>query len=217
MLSFHNIIGYFIVISVIIGIFATMANEQYTEDLEIAQKLIERDSETTEHFFFEECSGIFYFIISHFYSEVNDWEEKRLELINQFYLYVIETSALKGYRGDSKLKTYLRQVAYYYFERQVEKEKRRKIAETKFYEQEQLERMLEVERKSIKSNVRQGIAKMKDERNAFILQKMFVEGFTKEEIMLELDVKGSHFDVLKGRAKKEFTINYLELKNKEDE
>ena len=194
-----------------------MAKEQYTEDLAIAQKLIEHDSKTTEHFFFEECSSIFYYIISHFYSEVNDWEEKRLELINQFYLYVIETSALKGYRGDSKLKTYLRQVAYYYFERQVEKEKRRKIAETKFYEQEQLERMLEVERKSIKSNVRQGIAKMKDERNAFILQKMFVEGFTKEEIMLELDVKGSHFDVLKGRAKKEFTINYLELKEKDNE
>ena len=194
-----------------------MVKEQYTEDLEIAQKLIERDSETTEHFFFKECSGVFYYIISHFYSEVNDWEEKRLELINQFYLYIIDTNALKRYRGDSKLKTYLRQVAYYYFERQVEKEKHRIIAETKFYEQEQLERMLEVERKSIKSNVRQGIAKMKDERNAFILQKMFVEGFTKEEIMLELDVKGSHFDVLKGRAKKEFTVYYLELKNEGDE
>ncbi len=205
------------VISVIFGNFATMAKEQYTEDLAIAQKLIERDSKTTEHFFFEECSGLFYFIISHFYSEVNDWEEKRLELINQFYLYVIKTNALKRYRGDSKLKTYLRQVAYYYFERQVEKDEHRKIAETKFYEQEQLDRMLEDERKSIKSNVRQGIAKMKGKRNAFILQKMFVEDFTKGEIMLELDVKGSHFDVLKGRAIEEFTIYYLELKNEENE
>jgi len=194
-----------------------MATEQYTEDLAIAQKLLERDSKTTEQFFFEECSGIFYFIISHFYSEENNWEEKKMELINQFYLYVIDTNALKGYRGDSKLKTYLRQVAFNYFGRQVEKEEKRKIAETKFYEQEQLERMLEDERKNIKSNVRQGIAKMKDERNAFILQKMFVEDFTKGEIMLELDVKGSHFDVLKGRAKEEFTIYYLELKNEKNE
>jgi hypothetical protein len=77
--------------------------------------------------------------------------------------------------------------------------------------------MLEDERKNIKSNVRRGIAKMKDERNAFILQKMFVEDFTKGEIMLELDVKGSHFDVLKGRAKEEFTIYYLELKNEKNE
>lgn len=194
-----------------------MAIEQYTEDLAVAQKLLERDSKTTEQFFFEECSGIFYFIISHFYSEVNDWEEKRMELINQLYLYVINTNALNSYRGDCKLKTYLRQVAYFYFERQIEKEKKRKIAETKFYEQEQLERMLEDERKSIKSKVRQGIGKMKNERNAFILQKMFIEGCTKEEIMLELDVKGSHFDVLKGRAKKEFTICYLELKDEENE
>jgi hypothetical protein len=217
MLVFHNISGSFLVISVIFGNFAAMAKEQYTEDLAIAQKLIDRDSKTTEHFFFEECSGIFYFIISHFFSEVNDWEEKRLELINQFYLYVIKSNALKRYRGDSKLKTYLRQVAYYYFKRLVEKEEQRKEAETKFYEQEQLDRMLEDERKSIKSNVRQGIAKMKDERNAFILQKMFVEDFTKGEIMLELDVNGSHFDVLKGRAKKEFTIYYLKLKDEENE
>jgi hypothetical protein len=46
---------------------------------------------------------------------------------------------------------------------------------------------------------------------------MFVEDFTKGEIMLELDVKGSHFDVLKGRAKEEFTIYYLELKNEKNE
>ena len=204
-------------ISLFSRIFAPMVKEQYTEDLAIAQNLIERDSKTTEHFFFEECSGIFNYIISHFYSEVCDWEEKRMELINQFYLHVMDTNALKNYRGESSLKTYLRQVAYYYFERQVEKEKQRKIAETKFCEQEQLERLLKDERKNIKSNVRQGIAKMKDERNAFILQKMFVEDFTKGEIMLELDVNGSHFDVLKGRAKKEFTIYYLKLKDEENE
>ena len=217
MLEFHNLSGSSLAISLIFCIFAVMKKERYTEDLDIAQKLIERDSKTTEQFFFEECSGIFYFIISHFYSEVNDWEEKKAELIGQFYLYVMETNALKNYRGESSLKTYLRQVAYHYFERQVEKDEHRKIAETKFYEQEQLNRMLESERKNIKHDVRQGIAKMKDERNAFILQKMFVEDFTKGEIIYELDVNGSHFDVLKGRAKKEFTICYLELKNEENE
>lgn len=213
MLAFPKISDSFLVISVIYRIFAPMAKEQYTEDLEIAQKLIECDSKTTEQFFFDECSGIFNFIISHFYSEVNNWEEKKVELTNQFYLYVMETNALKNYRGESSLKTYLRQVAYHYFERQVEKDEHRKIAETKFYEQEQLNRMIEGERKNIKNNVRQGIAKMKDERNAFILQKMFIEDFTKGEIMYELDVNGSHFDVLKGRAKKEFTICYFELKD----
>jgi len=194
-----------------------MANEQYTEDLIIAQKLIERDSQTTNKFFWEECSGMFYYIISHFFPETTDWEDKKEELIDEFYLYIMEELVLQKYKGNSKLKTYLRQVAYYYFERQVEKEEHRKIAETKFYEQEQLDRLLEDERKNIKSNVRQGIAKMKDERNAFILQKMFLEDFTKGEIMLELDVKGSHFDVLKGRAKEEFTVYYLQLKDKEDE
>ena len=194
-----------------------MANEQYTEDLIIAQKLIERDSQTTNKFFWEECSGMFYYIISHFFPETTVWEDKKEELIDEFYLYIMEELVLQKYKGNSKLKTYLRQVAYYYFERQVEKEEHRKIAETKFYEQEQLDRLLEDERKNIKSNVRQGIAKMKDERNAFILQKMFLEDFTKGEIMLELDVKGSHFDVLKGRAKEEFTVYYLQLKDKEDE
>ena len=191
-----------------------MAMKQYFEDLETALKLVERDPIITEEFFFKECSSIFYYIISYFYSEENDWEEKKKELINQFYLYVMETKALQGYRGEGRLKTYLRQVAYNYFERQVEKDLHRKIAEAKFYSQEQLEVMLATERESLKSNVRKGIAKMKDERNAFIIQKMFVDDFSKGEIMYELDVeKGSHFDVLKNRAKKEFARCYLELKN----
>ena len=191
-----------------------MAKKQSFEDLETALKLVERDPIITEEFFFKECSGIFYYIISYFYSEENDWEAKKKELINQFYLYVMETKALHNYRGESSLKTYLRQVAYNYFKRLADKDQHRKIAEAKFFSQEQLEVMLATERESLKSNVRKGIAKMKDERNAFIIQKMFVDDFTKGEIMFELDVeKGSHFDVLKNRAKKEFARCYLELKN----
>jgi DNA-directed RNA polymerase specialized sigma24 family protein len=126
----------------------------------------------------------------------------------------METKALHNYRGESSLKTYLREVAYNYFKRLADKDQHRKIAEAKFFSQEQLEVMLATERESLKSNVRKGIAKMKDERNAFIIQKMFVDDFTKGEIMFELDVeKGSHFDVLKNRAKKEFARCYLELKN----
>ena len=166
----------------------------------IAQKLIGRDPQTTEEFYREGCARMFSYIIKHLYPNGSNME--REEMINDFYCYLMEENAavLRRFRGESKLTTFIRQVAYNYFRRKKDNERKRRIVEDKYVEQETFDRLCKEMKKTAKDEVNKTLEKMSDKRSSYLIRRLYLDEYPASSVAQELDVPITTFYVLKQRA-----------------
>lgn len=93
-----------------------MGTKVFTEDLEIAQALINRDEKVTRDFFFRQCYPLFKSIYDHYYTDC----ESCLEFINEMYYVLIipgkitKRSKIESYRGESTLTNWLKSICIRY-------------------------------------------------------------------------------------------------------
>lgn len=88
-------------------------NVQYTEDLDIAERLINGDQKATRSFFFDECRGMLTLVIS----KVFDYPVEYDELVSALYIHVMENDAyrLRQFAGRSSIYLWLRTTATRFF------------------------------------------------------------------------------------------------------
>jgi RNA polymerase sigma factor (sigma-70 family) len=119
---------------------------KYTEDLEIAQKLIERDEKITRHFFYIECYPLFKAIHQNYFTDTvkvsrntirvhiaseNDkaCNEGVIEFINEIYIHILKRSPktgkcqLENYKGESSLASWLKTVCLFYCYKKYKRKK----------------------------------------------------------------------------------------------
>lgn len=181
------------------------------DQLTIVQKLIDRNPQMTQKFFWEGCKGIFCHVISHLYSDQWNLEERMPEMINEFYLYLMENDAreLRKFQGKSKLTSYLGTVAYRFFKRKHDISQTIEFSESSV---EELNQLPDETPNTIKSDIYETLDRMSDKRSAELLRKLF-DGCPTASIAQELGVSMATFYVLKQRAIKKIKVEYLQLRN----
>ena len=184
------------------------------DELAIAQKLIERDPQTTEKFYLEGCAGMLSYIMKHLYPNGANVEME--EVINDLYLYLMKEDAavLRRFRGESKLTTFIRQVAKNYFKRKKDNESKRRIAEDKYVEQEAFDRLCEEIKKTTKDEINKTLERMSDKRSSYLIRRLYLDGYPAASVAQELDVPIETFYVLRQRASIKFKAEYLQIRNK---
>lgn len=184
------------------------------DELAIAQKLIDRDPQTTEKFYREGCAGMLSYIMKHLYPNGANVEME--EVINDLYLYLMKEDAavLRRFRGESKLTTFIRQVAKNYFKRKKDNESKRRIAEDKYVEQEAFDRLCEKIKKITKDEINKTLERMSNKRSSYLIRRLYLDGYPASSVAQELDVPIETFYVLRQRASIKFKAEYLQIRNK---
>lgn len=98
----------------------------YSQDLEIAKAIINRDEVITRKYFYNRCYPLFKSIYDNYQTDCMSC----LEFINEIYILVLSPSKktgkcqLENYRGESTLTTWLKTVCIYYCYKKFEKKKK---------------------------------------------------------------------------------------------
>lgn len=88
----------------------------YTEDLQIAKSLINRDEKVTRNYYYKECYPLFKSIYDNFYTDCKCCTE----FMNEIYIVVLAPSKTTGkcqmenFRGESTLRTWLKTTCLFY-------------------------------------------------------------------------------------------------------
>ena len=183
--------------------------------LTIVQKLIERDPQMTQRFFWEGCKGIFCHVISHLYSGQWNLEERMPEMINEFYLYLMENDAheLRKFHGKSKLTSYLGIVAYRFFKRKKAYDISQTIEFSESFEEE-LYQLSDETPNTVESDLCEVLGRMSDKRSSYLLRRLYLDGYPAAFVAQELGVPIATFYVLRQRAAIKFKVEYFKLRNK---
>jgi RNA polymerase sigma factor (sigma-70 family) len=110
----------------------------YSDDLQIAKALINRDEMITRKYFYKQCYPLFKSIYENYLTDC----ESCFEFINEIYLLVLSPSRktgkcqLENYRGESTLATWLKTVCIYYCYKKFEKKKQMPICQDLPYSSE---------------------------------------------------------------------------------
>lgn len=94
----------------------------YTEDLQIAQALIQRDNTVTRKYFYQHCFPLFKSIYDNYYTDCTDYKE----FIDEIYIVVLTPSKATGrcqmenFRGESTLASWIKTACLYYCYKQFE-------------------------------------------------------------------------------------------------
>lgn len=88
----------------------------YQEDLQIAKFLIQRDSNVTRKYFYQQCYPLFKSIFDNYYTDCQNCKE----FIDEIYILVLAPSKITGkcqmenYRGESTLTSWIKTSCLYY-------------------------------------------------------------------------------------------------------
>lgn len=92
----------------------------YTDDLQIAKSLINRDEMVTRKYFYQQCYPLFKSIFDNYYTDCENCKE----FIDEIYLLVLSPSKTTGkcqmenFKGESTLTSWLKATCLYYCYRQ---------------------------------------------------------------------------------------------------
>ena len=102
----------------------------YTEDLQIAKSLIERDETVTRRYYYEQCYPLFKSVYDNYYTDCKCCKE----FMDEIYILVIAPGKsgkcqLENFRGESTLTRWLKTVCIYYCCHKYELKKRMPLYE----------------------------------------------------------------------------------------
>lgn len=173
-------------------------------DKEIIQGLINKDNRITQEFFFKRCKPLFQNIINRIFDNIAEYDE----LVNELYLYLMENDAakLKSFQYRSSLFHWLKILASRFFIRRknqvtmIENESQKALLDKKdsiinevYYDNNDL------------ADVKRLLDDMPNQRYAFVIQRLIIDGVPPEELALEMGIKTSNIYNIKQRAIKQLT------------
>lgn len=88
----------------------------YTDDLQIAKSLIDRDEQVTRKYFYQQCYPLFKSIFDNYYTDCENCKE----FIDEIYLLVLSPSKTTGkcqmenFKGESTLASWLKTICLYF-------------------------------------------------------------------------------------------------------
>lgn len=103
----------------------------YTEDLQIAQALIQRDNTVTRKYFYQHCFPLFKSIYDNYYTDCTDYKE----FIDEIYIVVLTPSKATGrcqmenFRGESTLTSWIKTACLFYCYKKYELKQRMPVCE----------------------------------------------------------------------------------------
>ena len=103
----------------------------YTEDLQIAQALIQRDNTITRKYFYHHCFPLFKSIYDNYYTDCTDYKE----FIDEIYIVVLTPSKATGrcqmenFRGESTLASWIKTACLFYCYKKYELKQRMPVYE----------------------------------------------------------------------------------------
>lgn len=102
----------------------------YTEDLQIARAIINRDEKTTRDYFYVQCYPLFKSIYDNYYTDCTCCKE----FMDEIYIVVIAPNKaghcqMENFKGESTLTSWLKTVCLYYCYHKFELKKRMPIYE----------------------------------------------------------------------------------------
>lgn len=103
----------------------------YTEDLQIAKSLINRDEKVTRDYYYKDCYPLFKSIYDNYYTDCTCCKE----FMDEIYIVVLAPSKITGkcqmenFKGESTLKAWLKTAGLYYCYNKYELKKRMPIYE----------------------------------------------------------------------------------------
>lgn len=176
-------------------------------DREIVEGLIARDEKITRLFFFVKCRPLFYSVIAHFFSYPVDYDE----LVNELYVNIMANDAqgLRSFSYQSSLCQWLKRVAYNYFSHKC---KRERFIEDKSREEEKDEEQrleygllhrevaVEVDTHIAVMDIKALLSNMKNERNRYVLEKLFIEAYDYDELAKMMGISKANLYNIRKRA-----------------
>lgn len=103
----------------------------YTEDLQIAKSLINRDERVTRDYYYKECYPLFKSIYDNYYTDCKCCKE----FMDEIYIVVLAPSKITGkcqmenFRGESTLRSWLKTACLYYCYNKYELKQRMPVYE----------------------------------------------------------------------------------------
>ena len=188
-------------------------------DREIVEGLIARDEKITRLFFFVKCRPLFYSVIAHFFSYPVDYDE----LVNELYVNIMANDAqgLRSFSYQSSLCQWLKRVAYNYFSHKSKRERfvgDKSGEEEKYEEQGQeygllhCEVAVEVDTHIAVMDLKALLLNMKNERNRYVLEKLFIEAYDYDELAKMMGISKANLYNIRKRAVDE--LSQIALRDK---
>ena len=189
----------------------------YLSDQEIVERLIAKDNDITRKFFWEKCSGLFNHIIYNLYDSHPQKHLLKDDLTQRLYTYLMDDDAhvLRSFSFSCSLLTWLRQVAYRFFERNLSKAKKEKEAEARVVAHFDEELVLDNQAEETREAVRRVLDAMPNQEMAYILKRKFLDGCEFDSMAFELGKTKANLYVIKQRAIKMFIDTYYKLESKD--
>lgn len=103
----------------------------FSEDLRIAEALIQRDNRVTRRYFYQQCFPLFKSIYERYHTDCADCKE----FIDEIYMVVLAPSRITGkcqmenFRGESTLASWIKTACLYYCYKQYEAKEKMPIYE----------------------------------------------------------------------------------------
>lgn len=103
----------------------------FTQDLQIAKSLINKDEMVTRKYFYQQCYPLFKSIYDNYYTDCKCCKE----FMDEIYIIVLAPSKVNGkcqmenYKGESRLRSWLKTVCLYYCYNRYELKQRMPIYE----------------------------------------------------------------------------------------
>ena len=193
-----------------------MGHTIYSDDLEIARRLILRDEQLTKEYFYRQCYPLFKSIFDHFYTDC----ESCKEFINQMYVVVLVPGKKTGrcqmenFKGESTLTRWLKSACLYYcFRRYKKKTQFPTISIDEEAENNPSGDILRKQNISIeptlqtidRSDMEALIKLMPNTRYQQIMKYIYIEHVPKKDAAILLGMTASNFYNKHALAKKQFT------------
>lgn len=179
-----------------------ISNCESMTDLEIVERLIIKDSQITEYFFFVKCKPLFRSIIGFVFSYTVDYNE----FVNELYQDLMKDDALKLRQFDyrSTFLHWLKIVAIRHFIR-----KRDNLIEDVSKEIFSFEKYDKPDGKENEIAARLDVGRllglMENKRYVYVIQKLMLEGEEPEHLAKRMDITTANLYNIKKRAIKSLT------------
>ena len=167
-------------------------------DKEIVDKLIEKDNQVTDEFFFTRCRPLFISIIHLVFSYPVAYDE----FVNEFYLHLMENGAyrLKQFQGRSSVFQWMKVVAIRFFiaKRDSMIEDTSKEALLDYVAQTET---IDTEKRTVSGmDVRSLLANMPNKRYAYAIKRLILDDADPKTVACELRVNIDNLYNIKKRA-----------------
>ena len=190
----------------------------YTEDLQIAKALINRDEVVTRKYFYKQCYPLFKSIYDNYHTDCTCCKE----FIDEIYVLVLAPSKttgkcqLENFRGESTLASWLKTACLYYCYKQFDlKEKMPKYERLPHSNEKEIDEdsdrtdqiygSIEIDLSNIeREDAITRLKQLPNKRYGELLRLRYVESFTNEETANKLGTTMENYYNLHKRAKEQY-------------